>query len=92
MKTIDILCIGEVLIDCIGHELNVPIEQTQNYHRYLGGSPTNLAQNAAALGLRVVLVAACGQDGLGDFIVNELHDRKILLNMCVEPQSLPRLF
>jgi fructokinase len=77
VKTIDILCIGEVLIDCIGHELNASIQLTQNYHRYLGGSPTNLAQYAASLGLRVQLVASCGQDGLGDFIVNELQDRKI---------------
>lgn len=91
MKTTDILCIGEVLIDCIGHELNASIQQTQNYHRYLGGSPTNLAQNAASLGLRVVLVASCGQDGLGDFIVEELHDRQIStqhLRRTEEPTSI----
>lgn len=91
MKTNDIICIGEILIDCIGHELNATLAHTQNYHRYLGGSPTNLAQNASRLGMQVVLVASCGQDGLGDFIVDELQNRGIATNYlrrCEEPTSM----
>lgn len=66
MKTIDILCIGEILIDFIGHEKNVSISETKNYHRFLGGSPTNVAVNAARLGLNSAIIASCGKDGLGD--------------------------
>ncbi|SNR42134.1 carbohydrate kinase family protein [Flavobacterium sp. ov086] len=71
-KTIDIICVGEVLIDFIGHETNTLIENTKDYHRYLGGSPTNVAVNAARLGLKSTLVATCGQDGLGEYIIQKL--------------------
>jgi fructokinase len=72
LKTIDIISIGEVLIDFIGHEVNASITKTKDYHRFLGGSPTNVAVNAARLGLNSFLVATCGDDGLGDYVVRKL--------------------
>lgn len=77
MKTIDIISIGEVLIDFIGHEVNTSINKTKDYHRFLGGSPTNVAVNASRLGLKTVLVASCGQDGLGDYIVRKLKSNHV---------------
>ena len=76
MKSIDIICIGEVLIDLIGHEINTSINRTKNYHRFLGGSPTNVAVNASRLGLNTVLVASCCQDGLGDYIIRKLKSMR----------------
>ncbi len=77
MKTlIDIICVGEVIIDFIGHELTT-IEKTKNFQRFLGGSPTNVAVNATRLGLNVALVATGGYDGLGDFIVESLESNKV---------------
>lgn len=73
MKTIDIICIGEVLIDCIGNELDTTISQTKNYHKFLGGSPTNVAVYASKLGLKAMVVATCGQDGFGTYIVDTLQ-------------------
>lgn len=70
--TLDIICVGELLIDLIGHEVNTSINQTKDFHRFLGGSPTNVAVNAARLGLRSVLVASCGQDGFGDYALRKL--------------------
>jgi len=77
-KTIDIICVGELLIDFIGHQVNAAIRETEDYHRYLGGSPTNVASNAARLGLKAVLVAACGNDGLGNFSIQKLQERKVI--------------
>jgi fructokinase len=77
LKTIDIISIGEVLIDFIGHEVNTSINKTKDYHRFLGGSPTNVAVNASRLGLKTVLVASCGQDGLGDYIVRKLKSNHV---------------
>jgi fructokinase len=77
-KTVDLICVGEILIDFIGHELNASIHTTQNYQRFLGGSPTNVAMNAARLGLQSVLVATCGQDGLGDFMLQKLQQNKVI--------------
>lgn len=72
-KNIDILCVGEVLIDFIGHQSDVLINNTRDYHRYLGGSPTNVAINTARLGLNPVMVATVGNDGFGEYIFDRLH-------------------
>ncbi|MGY5353800.1 carbohydrate kinase family protein [Wenyingzhuangia sp. IMCC45467] len=77
VKNIDILCVGEVLIDFIGHQSNVKIHQTEDYRRYLGGSPTNVAIYSSKLGLKTTLVAAVGKDGLGDFILESLQKLKV---------------
>lgn len=89
MKTIDIISIGEVLIDFIGHEVNTSINRTKDYHRFLGGSPTNVAVNAARLGLKTVLVATCGQDGLGDYVVRKLKSNAVHTNCIRRDENLP---
>ncbi|WP_179346584.1 carbohydrate kinase family protein [Winogradskyella ursingii] len=71
-RDIDILCVGEVLIDFIGHQTEVLINKTRDYHRYLGGSPTNVAMNSARLGLKSMMVATVGDDGFGDYIFERL--------------------
>lgn len=73
-KNIDILCVGEILIDFIGHQSGVLINNTRDYHRYLGGSPTNVAMNSARLGLKSVMVATIGNDGFGEYIIERLSD------------------
>ncbi len=89
MKTIDIICIGEVLIDFIGHEVNTSINRTKDYHRFLGGSPTNVAVNASRLGLNAVLVASCGQDGLGDYVIRKLKTNNVNTNHIGKSETVP---
>lgn len=74
-KTIDILSVGEILIDFIGHQKEATLTTTTDFKRYLGGSPTNVAVNMQRLGLRVKLVAAIGNDGLGNYALNELKNK-----------------
>jgi fructokinase len=73
-KDIDILCVGEVLVDFIGHQTGVLINNTRDYHRYLGGSPANVAMNSARLGLKPVMVATVGNDGFGEYIFDRLNE------------------
>ncbi len=89
MKKIDIICIGEVLIDFIGHEINTSINRTKDYHRFLGGSPTNVAVNASRLGLKSLLVASCGQDGLGEYVVRKLKDNHVNTAQIAKLESVP---
>lgn len=88
-KTIDIISVGEVLIDFIGHEVNTSINRTKDYHRFLGGSPTNVAVNAARLGLNSVLVATCGQDGLGEYIVRKLKANNVITSQIRKSDTEP---
>jgi fructokinase len=89
LKSIDIISIGEVLIDFIGHEVNTSINRTKDYHRFLGGSPTNVAVNASRLGLKSVLVASCGQDGLGDYVVRKLKSNNVITSQIRKSESAP---
>ncbi len=76
-KSIDIICVGEALIDYIGGQSEEPLRNTKDYHRYLGGSPTNVAMNMARLGLEVQLVATVGADGFGDYISSRLKEADV---------------
>ncbi|WP_082864137.1 carbohydrate kinase family protein [Polaribacter atrinae] len=76
-KNIDILCVGEVLIDFIGHQSGVLINNTRDYHRYLGGSPTNVAMNSARLGLKSVMISSVGDDGFGEYIFKRLAEEGV---------------
>ena len=88
-KTIDIICVGEVLIDFIGHEINTSVKKTKDYHRYLGGSPTNVAVNAARLGLKSALVATCGEDGLGEYIIRKLKKYHVITSQIRKSDTEP---
>ena len=89
MKGIDILCVGEVLIDFIGHQSGVLINETRDYHRYLGGSPANVAMNSARLGLDAVMVATVGDDGLGEYILERLGEIRVNTNQIKKIEHEP---
>ena len=80
MNNIDILCVGEVLVDFIGHQTGVLINNTSDYHRYIGGSPTNVAMNSSRLGLNATMIATVGNDGFGAYIFERLSNVGINTN------------
>ncbi len=86
-KLVDIVCVGETLIDFIGTQLEQPINRTKDYHRYLGGSPTNVAMNMARLGLKVKLVACVGKDGFGEYILRRLEENNISTSYMRETEE-----
>lgn len=86
---IDILCIGEVLIDFIGHQSGVQINNTRDYHRHLGGSPTNVAMSANRLGLKSALVAAVGTDGFGEYIFKRLAEVGVITKYVATIKNKP---
>ncbi len=71
-KNNDIICVGEALIDFIGDVVAINLAQTKSFSKYVGGSPTNVAKNMAQLGFKTALVASIGDDGLGDFVMNNI--------------------
>ena len=87
-RELDILCVGEVLIDFIGHQKEVRIDKTRDYHRYLGGSPTNVAMNLARLGMNVKLAATIGDDGLGVYIKDKLTENGVQTDLiATDPEN-----
>ncbi|PLT29647.1 carbohydrate kinase family protein [Peribacillus deserti] len=68
----DILTVGELLIDMISAEYDEYYE-SGTYHRYFGGSPSNIAMNVKKLGIESLVASAVGNDGLGTFLLNHLQ-------------------
>jgi len=88
-KDIDILCVGETLVDFIGHQTGVMLNNTRDYHRYLGGSPSNVAMNSARLGLKSVMVATVGNDGLGEYILKRFNEIGVGTNYIKKISTKP---
>jgi fructokinase len=70
---IDVLAIGEVVIDMISQEPAAHLREAETFRRYLGGSPANIAVYVAKLGGRGALIAKTGIGGFGQFIKAELR-------------------
>ncbi len=68
LRPLDVLAIGETLIDMISSsDENLPLE-THTFQMYPGGQVTNVAVNIARLGGRSALVARVGDDRPGLFL------------------------
>ncbi len=88
-RAIDILCVGEILIDCIGEQAETNLAETKSYQRFLGGSPTNVAINMARLGLKVQLVGTIGNDGLGSYALEKIKQSSIRTDAIKISESEP---
>ncbi len=70
---IDLLAVGETLIDFISEEKVARLRDAKTFRRYLGGSPANIAVNIAKLGGRSAVISKIGHDAFGQFIESELR-------------------
>ena len=78
----DILCIGEALIDMICTDKGMPLSEGEHYLRKAGGAPTNVAAAIAALGGRVSLAARVGADPFG------AHLRSVMRSFGVDISAM----
>jgi fructokinase len=73
-KPNDILTVGELLIDMISEDYAL---DCTTFHKFFGGSPSNIAMNVKKLGIRPLVASAVGQDGFGSFLVSHLKNAEI---------------
>jgi len=69
---IDLLAIGEVVVDFISEEDVPSLRQAATFRRYQGGSPGNIAANVARLGGTAAIVGKTGIGAFGSFCKAEL--------------------
>lgn len=70
-KNNDVLTVGELLIDMISADYDDNFE-SNTYHKFFGGSPSNIAMNVKKLGSQSLVASAVGEDGFGKFLINHL--------------------
>lgn len=77
MKTLDVIAVGDIAVDLLLEMEGYPAPGSEvvgyGAHLRAGGSPSNTAVAASALGLRAAVVGAVGDDPLGDMLIAELR-------------------
>jgi sugar/nucleoside kinase (ribokinase family) len=75
---VDVLSVGEVVVDFISTEAADELERAAGFRRYLGGSVTNVAATAVRLGGRAAVAARVGDDAFGRFARREIEQRGVI--------------
>lgn len=70
---IDVVAIGETVVDFISTEPAESLSQVTTFRRYLGGSPANIAVNVSKLGGRSAIISKTGIGVFGQFLKGELQ-------------------
>lgn len=70
---VEVLSVGETLVDFISHEKVSSLRAADNYTRYLGGQPANVAVYVSKLGGRAAILSKVGADIFGDFLEEQLQ-------------------
>lgn len=69
-KKFDIIPLGRVAIDFNPTDMNMPLSESSNFNKYVGGSPANIAVGMARLGKKVGFIGKVSDDQFGDYVVN----------------------
>jgi 5-dehydro-2-deoxygluconokinase len=67
-----VITTGRVGVDLYPQQTGVPLAEVQTFAKFLGGTATNVAVQAARLGSRAAVVTKVGDDGFGPFVRNAL--------------------
>ncbi len=68
MPKLDVITIGRSSVDLYGAQIGGRLEDMASFHKYIGGSPTNMAAGTARLGLKSGLITRVGDEHMGRFI------------------------
>lgn len=77
MKSMDVICIGELLIDFLPLQSGVSFEEVSEFRRVPGGAPANVAVGTAKLGLESAFIGRVGDDRFGRYLVSVLENNKV---------------
>jgi fructokinase len=72
-KPLDVLTIGEMVVDFISAEKTDTLSNASTFGRYLGGSPANIAVYVSKLGGASAVIAKTGIGAFGKFLKSELQ-------------------
>jgi fructokinase len=73
---VEVYGVGEILVDIIPIKPGPPVEG-KSYEIHFGGAPANTIVGIARLGHKAGMVAAVGNDQLGDFLINTLKKNNV---------------
>ncbi|MDJ0674979.1 MAG: carbohydrate kinase [Calothrix sp. MO_167.B42] len=69
-----VLCLGEILFDCLADQLGRRLESVESWTPYPGGAPANVACALTKLGTTAGFIGALGIDEPGNSLIQVLQD------------------
>ncbi len=92
MPNLDVVTVGRSSVDLYGAQIGGRLEDMATFHKYIGGSPTNIACGAARLGLRSGLITRVGDEHMGRFIRETLSAEGVdVRGVVTDPERLTAL-
>ncbi|MEA5471985.1 carbohydrate kinase [Spirulina sp. 06S082] len=73
MSHLRAICLGEILFDCLADRVGTSREEVQNWTRFPGGAPGNVASGLMKLGTPAAFIGCVGQDADGEELVRLLQ-------------------
>ncbi|MGB3632456.1 MAG: PfkB family carbohydrate kinase, partial [Rubrobacteraceae bacterium] len=70
---LDVLSVGETVVDFISHDMVHSLRTANSFTRYLGGQPANLAVYIAKLGGRSAILSKVGTDHFSEYLEDQLQ-------------------
>ena len=74
---LDLLAVGETMVDFISHEMANSLRTASQFSRYLGGQPANVAVYVAKLGGRSAVITSLGSDYFGEYVEDQLQNHGV---------------
>ena len=68
-----VICLGEILFDCLADELGKSASEVTSWTSYPGGAPANVACGLTKLGTPTTFIGCVGQDNQGKELVKVLQ-------------------
>lgn len=72
-----IICLGEILVDCLADQLGREQSDVSSWTAYPGGAPANVACALAKLGTAAAFIGCVGQDHSGDELISLLQETDV---------------
>ncbi|AFZ23920.1 sugar kinase, ribokinase [Cylindrospermum stagnale PCC 7417] len=69
-----VLCLGEILFDCLADQLGLDLEDVKTWTPYPGGAPANVACALVKLGTPAGFIGSVGEDEPGNTLVKLLEE------------------
>lgn len=84
-KHLEVVTAGRAGIDFNTTVLNGTFSETNCFEKSIGGSPANIVQGTARLGLKSGFIGKVSGDGMGEYILNEFKSQGIdTSGMCID--------
>lgn len=86
-RELDLILIGRAGIDFNAGQLNCRFAEIETFTKSVGGSPANIAQGIARLGLKTGFIGKVSGDGMGDYVIETLQKTGINVSGIVRDRT-----